>query len=65
MAQNTKYNGVLYKLSRLTEEIIGAFFTVYYALGHGFLEKVYAKPEQKRCSFDNNRKEWWLAQNRS
>ncbi len=23
------------------------------------------KPEQKRRSFDNNRKEWWLAQNRS
>lgn len=42
MAQNTKYNGVLYKLSKLTEEIIGAFFTVYNALGYGFLEKVYA-----------------------
>jgi len=23
------------------------------------------KPEQKRRSFDNNRKEWWLAQNKS
>ena len=144
MAQNTKYNGVLYKHSKLTEEIIGAFFTVYNALGYGFLEKVYAnalkpelerrslkvkqefqivvryleqvvgeyyadlivndlviveikatktllqeheaqllnylkatsyevglllnfgpKPEQKRRSFDNNRKEWWLAQNKS
>ena len=144
MAQNTKYRGVLYKHSKLTEEIIGAFFTVYNALGYGFLEKVYAnalkpelerrslkvkqefqivvryleqvvgeyyadlivndlviveikatktllqeheaqllnylkatsyevglllnfgpKPEQKRRSFDNNRKEWWLAQNKS
>lgn len=144
MTQNTKYNGVLYKHSKLTEEIIGAFFTVYNALGYGFLEKVYTnalklelerrslnvkqefsivvryleqivgeyyadlivndlvfveikatktllreheaqllnylkatpyevglllnfgpKPEQRRRSFDNNRKEWWLAQNRS
>jgi len=144
LTQNTKYNGVLYKHSKLTEEIIGAFFTVYNALGYGFLEKVYTnalklelerrslnvkqefsivvryleqivgeyyadlivndlviveikatktllreheaqllnylkatpyevglllnfgpKPEQRRRSFDNNRKEWWLAQNRS
>lgn len=42
MAQTNKYNGVLYKHSKLTEEIIGAFFTVYNALGYGFLEKVYA-----------------------
>ena len=42
MAQNAKYNGVLYKNSKLTEEIIGAFFTVYNALGYDFLEKVYA-----------------------
>jgi len=142
MAQNTKYNGTLYKHSKLTEEIIGAFFAVYNALGYGFLEKVYAnslkielerrslkvsqehpitvrylgkvvgeyyadlivndvviieikatkallqeheaqllnylkatpyevglllnfgpKPEQKRRSFDNTRKEWWLDEN--
>ncbi len=142
MSQIAKYNGVLYKHSKLTEEIIGAFFTVYNALGYGFLEKVYAnalklelehrglkakqefpiivrylgntvgeyyadlvvndlviveikavktllqeheaqllnylkatpyevglllnfgsKPAQKRRSFDNNRKEWWLAEN--
>jgi GxxExxY protein len=144
MVQNNKYNGALYKHSNLTEEIIGAFFTVYNALGYGFLEKVYAnalrlelerqglkvrqefpivvrylgqtigeyyadlivndlviveikatktllqeheaqllnylkatpyevglllnfgpKPEQKRRSFDNTRKEWWLAENGS
>ena len=144
MSQTNKYNGVLYKHSKLTEEIIGAFFTVYNALGYGFLEKVYAnalklelerrglkakqefpivvryleqvvgeyyadlvvndlviveikatkillqeheaqllnylkatpyevglllnfgpKPEQKRRSFDNNRKERWSAQNES
>lgn len=104
MVQNAKYNGMLYKHSNLTEEIIGAYFVVYNALGYGFLEKVYAnalrlelelrslkvrhevqllnylkatyyevglllnfgpKPEQKRRSFDNNRKEWWLAENRS
>ena len=141
MAQNSAYRGVMYKHSDLTEEIIGAFFAVYNALGYGFLEKVYAnalnlemerrglkalqefpiivrylgqeigqyyadivvndliivevkatktllqeheaqllnylkatpyevglllnfgpKPEQKRRSFDNNRKEWWLAE---
>jgi GxxExxY protein len=141
MTQNPAYHGVLYKHSELTEEIIGAFFAVYNALGYGFLEKVYAnalklelerrglkvmrefpivvrylgqevgeyyadlivndlvivevkatktllqeheaqllnylkatpyevglllnfgpKPEQKRRSFDNNRKEWWLAE---
>jgi len=28
MAQTTKYNGTLYKHSKLTEEIIGAFFCV-------------------------------------
>lgn len=42
MAQTTKYNGILCKHSKLTEEIIGAFFTVYNALGCGFLEKVNA-----------------------
>jgi GxxExxY protein len=140
MAQNPSYHGALYKHSELTEVVIGAFFTVYNALGYGFLEKVYVnalklelekrglkvacefpivvrylgqavgeyyadlivndlvivevkatksllpeheaqllnylkatryevglllnfgpKPEQKRRSFDNNRKEWWLA----
>jgi GxxExxY protein len=29
------------KHSQLTEQIIGAFFNVYNALGYGFLEKVY------------------------
>ena len=141
MVQTTKYNGTLYKHSKLTEDIIGAFFTIYNTLGYGFLEKVYAnalklelgrrglkvkqefpivvryldqvvgeyyadlvvndlviveikatktllqeheaqllnylkatpyevglllnfgpKPEQKRRSFDNNRKEWWLVE---
>jgi GxxExxY protein len=141
MAKNPAYHGVMYKYSELTEEIIGAFFAVYNALGYGFLEKVYVnalklelerhglkvvrefpivvryleqtvgeyyadlivndlviveikatktllqeheaqllnylkathyevgllfnfgpKPEQKRRSFDNNRKEWWLAE---
>lgn len=140
MEQNPAYHGVMDKHSELTEEIIGAFFAVYNALGYGFLEKVYVnalkielerrrlkvaceypivvhyleqaideyyadlvvnnlvivevkatkalsqeheaqllnylkatpyevglllnfgpKPEQKRRSFDNNRKEWWLA----
>ena len=42
MAQNAKYSGNLYKHSKITEEIIGAFFAVYNALGYGFLEKVYA-----------------------
>jgi GxxExxY protein len=140
MSQKSVYHGVMYKHSELTEEIIGAFFAVYNALGYGFLEKVYAnalklelerrglkvlqefpivvryfgqeiglyyadiivndlvivevkatktllkeyeaqllnylkanpyevglllnfgpKPEQRRRSYDNNRKEWWLA----
>lgn len=42
MAQNPAYRGVMYKHSKLTEEIIGAFFAVYNVLGYGFLEKVYA-----------------------
>lgn len=29
------------KYEELTEQIIGAFYTVYNALGYGFLEKVY------------------------
>ena len=41
MAKNPAYHGVMYKHSNLTEEIIGAFFAVYNALGYGFLEKVY------------------------
>lgn len=31
----------------------------------GLLLNFGPKPEQKRRSFDNNRKEWWLAQNKS
>ena len=31
----------------------------------GLLLNFGPKPEQKRRSFDNNRKEWWLAENRS
>ena len=31
----------MYKYTDLTEHIIGAFYTVYNALGYGFLEKVY------------------------
>ena len=31
----------------------------------GLLINFGPKPEQKRRSFNNNRKEWWLAQNRS
>jgi GxxExxY protein len=134
----------LYKHSDITEQILAAFYTVYSALGYGFLEKVYKnalkielekhglkvnkeyeiqvcysceivgeyfadlivadrvivevkavkvlaqeheaqllnylkatpyevglllnfgpKPEQKRRSFDNDRKEWRLAKNKS
>ncbi len=137
------YNGNLCKHSDLTEQIIGAFYAVYSALGYGFLENVYVKalmielknrgmkaddefqinvyylgqqvgeyyadlivnelvileikaakhladeheaqllnylkatpyevglllnfgpkPETKRRSFDNTRKEWWIAQNK-
>ncbi len=138
------YSASLYKHSDLTEQILGAFYDVYSALGYGFLENVYVKallielkrrgltavnelpiqvfylgqlvgeyyadivvnnlvileikaakalateheaqllnylkatpyevglllnfgpkPETKRRSFDNTRKEWWLAQNKS
>ena len=31
----------------------------------GLLLNFGPKPEQKRRSFDNNRKEWWLAENES
>lgn len=41
MTQNPAYHGSMYKHSELTEQIIGAFFAVYNALGYGFLEKVY------------------------
>ncbi|HQX00482.1 MAG TPA: GxxExxY protein [Anaerolineales bacterium] len=37
------YNATLYKHSELTEQIIGAFYTVYSTLGYGFLEDVYVK----------------------
>ena len=43
MDKKTTYNGNLYKHSDLTEQIIGAFYAVYSALGYGFLENVYAK----------------------
>lgn len=141
--KKTAYSAELYKHSDLTEQIIGAFYAVYSALGYGFLEKVYVKalmielerrgiktddefpinvyylgqqvgeyyadlivhklvileikatkhlaaeheaqllnylkstpyevglllnfgpkPETKRRSFDNTRKEWWIAQNK-
>jgi len=144
MNKNPNFSAPLYKHSELTEQIIGAFFAVYSALGYGFLENVYVKalmieltrrgmkvddeipihvyylgeligeyyadlvvndliileikavkalvteheaqllnylkatpyevglllnfgpkPETKRRSFDNSRKEWWLAQNQS
>jgi GxxExxY protein len=144
MDKKTLYNVALYKHSDLTEQIIGAFYTVYSSLGYGFLENVYVKalivelkkrgmnprdelpihvyydgqligeyfadlvvndlvileikaakslvveheaqllnylkatpyevglllnfgpkPETKRRSFDNNRKEWFLAQNKT
>lgn len=32
---------VTYKHKEVTQEIIGAFYAVYNALGYGFLEKVY------------------------
>ena len=144
MGKKTAYNAALYKHSDLTEQIIGAFYAVYSALGYGFLENVYVKalmielkrrgmkvddefqinvyylgqqigeyyadlivnelvileikavknlvdeheaqllnylkatpyevglllnfgpkPETKRRSFDNTRKEWWVAQNKT
>lgn len=144
MDKKTAYSAELYKHSDLTEQIIGAFYAVYSALGYGFLENVYVKaliielknrgmkvddefqinvyylgqrvgeyyadlivnelvileikaakhladeheaqllnylkatpyevglllnfgpkPETKRRSFDNTRKEWWVAQNKT
>jgi len=43
MNKNPVYGAPLYKHSELTEQIIGAFYAVYSALGYGFLEKVYIK----------------------
>jgi GxxExxY protein len=43
MDKKTLYNVALYKHSDLTEQIIGAFYTVYSSLGYGFLENVYVK----------------------
>lgn len=43
MDKKPLYSASLYKHSDLTEQIIGAFFAVYSALGYGFLEKVYVK----------------------
>ena len=144
MDKKPSYSATLYKHSDLTENILGAFYAVYSALGYGFLENVYVKglmvelrkrglnvqdqlpihvyydgqligeyfadlvvselvileikaakslateheaqllnylkatpyevglllnfgpkPETKRRSFDNNRKEWYIAQNKS
>jgi GxxExxY protein len=43
MDQKPSYSGSLYKHSGLTEQIIGAFYAVYTALGYGFLENIYIK----------------------
>ena len=43
MDKKPVYSASLYKHSDLTEKIIGAFYTVYTALGYGFLENVYVK----------------------
>jgi GxxExxY protein len=43
MNKKPVYNASLYKHSDLTEQIIGAFYAVYSALGYGFLENVYVK----------------------
>lgn len=43
MDKKPLYSASLYKHSDLTEQIIGAFFAVYAALGYGFLENIYAK----------------------
>ncbi len=41
MNNKPSYSAPLYKHSELTEQILGAFYAVYSALGYGFLEKVY------------------------
>jgi GxxExxY protein len=43
MDKKSLYNPSLYKHSDLTEQIIGAFYTVYSSLGYGFLENIYVK----------------------
>lgn len=43
MDKKPTYSTPIYKHSHLTEHIIGAFYSVYSALGYGFLENVYAK----------------------
>lgn len=43
MDKKIVYSSGLYKHSELTEQIIGAFYAVYSALGYGFLENVYVK----------------------
>lgn len=43
MDKKPTYSAPLYKHSELTEQIIGAFYAVYSALGYGFLENVYVK----------------------
>lgn len=41
MPEYKKQSTVLYKHSDLTEVILNAFYSVYNALGYGFLEKLY------------------------
>ena len=43
MDKKTSYSASLYKHADLTEQIIGAFYAIYSALGYGYLEKVYVK----------------------
>jgi GxxExxY protein len=43
MDKKLVYSAPLYKHSKLTDQIIGAFYAVYSALGYGFLENVYVK----------------------
>lgn len=43
MDKKLVYSAPLYQHSELTDQIIGAFFAVYSALGYGFLENVYVK----------------------
>ncbi len=43
MDKKPVYSALLYKHSDLTEQIIGAFYAVYSALGYGFLENIYLR----------------------
>lgn len=43
MDKKPLYSASLYKHSELTEQILGAFYAVYSALGYGFLENIYVK----------------------